>query len=481
MNNYNYLPRRKRKARFPWRVLWLLLVVVVLLYFFTPWNVKVSSDLVAVPVVQGVQKNYEASLNVRVNKPGLVSITLKEDAENATVISHGVVFVWNSKTINLPFTIDKASKISADISFFKTSTTADVGMGVSLADVYVMGSYYQGKVSLYEKPQGYPTFKVVGTATSKDGFIPLSLLKQYGFQVQKTGHTLSWNFDDQIRITVDLDAKTLTFSSIKYADLSRSFPLSGSLVMDESGNIKGNNVILPMPQKVAAQLGAKTFPQVSLVLHGGYFTVQDTPIELFTYIDQFATSLLDRSTFDKDNRASALYEHVDNMKLQIEEYSKDFSGQWVADRKDTENLLSQVAASANKNTTTSKCSLISPIPNPIVTSGFGNRMHPLLKVNVLHSGIDILAMAGYPARAAADGEVIYTGYRPQWGYFAVFNTSGCVTVYAHLLRLPQDKDYVQGQTFVYTGASGFVTGPHLHFEVRFGGKPVDPSPFIGVK
>jgi len=92
---------------------------------------------------------------------------------------------------------------------------------------------------------------------------------------------------------------------------------------------------------------------------------------------------------------------------------------------------------------------------------------------VLHSGIDILAMAGYPARAAADGQVVYTGYRTQWGYFAVLKHSGCATVYAHLLRLPQKQEYTQGEVFAYTGASGFVTGPHLHFEVRIGGKPMD--------
>jgi len=84
---------------------------------------------------------------------------------------------------------------------------------------------------------------------------------------------------------------------------------------------------------------------------------------------------------------------------------------------------------------------------PIVTSYFGEREHPLLGTTVLHSGIDILAMAGYPARAAADGQVVYTGYRTQWGYFAVLKHSGCATVYAHLLRLPQKQEYTQGEVF----------------------------------
>jgi len=93
------------------------------------------------------------------------------------------------------------------------------------------------------------------------------------------------------------------------------------------------------------------------------FTVEDSPVQIFEYIDKFGTYLLDKATFDKDARAREVYAHVNTLKLEIEELSKDFSQVWLKDRKDTEALLAQFV-SPNDRT----CDLISPIPNPIVTS-----------------------------------------------------------------------------------------------------------------
>jgi len=477
MTQYHYLPRKKKKAKFPWFLLWILLLAVVALYFLTPWKINVLNELVVVPVVEGVQKNYQASLKIGVNKPGLVSVTLIDQSTSSTAtVSRDVFFVWNHKDVTVPFTVDKPCTLKANVAFLRTSTIIDVGLGVSLKDVYVMGSYYQGKVNLYERPEGYPTFKVVGTATAEDGFIPLTILKNYGFEVQGDATSISWDLDSQIKVTLDVQARQMRFSSRKYNDLYYALPLSGTFEINKNGAVKGEGVVIPLPEQVTSALGARTYPQVGLVLHRGYFTVEDSPVQIFEYIDKFGTYLLDKATFDKDARAREVYAHVNTLKLEIEELSKDFSQVWLKDRKDTEALLAQFV-SPNDRT----CDLISPIPNPIVTSYFGEREHPLLGTTVLHSGIDILAMAGYPARAAADGQVVYTGYRTQWGYFAVLKHSGCATVYAHLLRLPQKQEYTQGEVFAYTGASGFVTGPHLHFEVRIGGKPMDPRPFIGIK
>jgi len=96
--------------------------------------------------------------------------------------------------------VDKPCTLKANVAFLRTSTIIDVGLGVSLKDVYVMGSYYQGKVNLYERPEGYPTFKVVGTATAEDGFIPLTILKNYGFEVQGDATSISWDLDSQIKL-----------------------------------------------------------------------------------------------------------------------------------------------------------------------------------------------------------------------------------------------------------------------------------------
>jgi len=118
MTQYHYLPRKKKKAKFPWFLLWILLLAVVALYFLTPWKINVLNELVVVPVVEGVQKNYQASLRIGVNKPGLVSVTLIDQSTSSTAtVSRDVFFVWNHKDVTVPFTVDKPCTLKANVAF----------------------------------------------------------------------------------------------------------------------------------------------------------------------------------------------------------------------------------------------------------------------------------------------------------------------------------------------------------------------------
>lgn len=123
-----------------------------------------------------------------------------------------------------------------------------------------------------------------------------------------------------------------------------------------------------------------------------------------------------------------------------------------------------------------------PLPGPLdVTSTFGYRTDPFLGKPALHSGMDFRGDYGDPVRATAAGRVITAG--PAGGYgnmVEVDHGAGLTTRYGHLSRiLVEDGQWVQaGATLGAIGSTGRSTGPHLHYEVRVDGAPVDPSRYI---
>lgn len=116
-----------------------------------------------------------------------------------------------------------------------------------------------------------------------------------------------------------------------------------------------------------------------------------------------------------------------------------------------------------------------------VTSPFGPRPAPLPGASTQHKGADYAAAIGTPVRAAAAGTVSFSGVSGGYGNLVIVtHPGGAQTYYAHLSRaLVGAGDAVgAGQTIAESGRSGNVTGPHLHFEVRVNGAPVDPEPLL---
>jgi len=116
-----------------------------------------------------------------------------------------------------------------------------------------------------------------------------------------------------------------------------------------------------------------------------------------------------------------------------------------------------------------------------VTSEFGNRIHPILKVKKLHTGIDIGAPAGTEVLAANHGTVIKADWNNSYGNVVMIDHGGgIVTLYAHNSKLlVKTGDYVKkGQTIALVGSTGNSTGPHIHFEVRVNGQYQDPRKWL---
>ena len=116
-----------------------------------------------------------------------------------------------------------------------------------------------------------------------------------------------------------------------------------------------------------------------------------------------------------------------------------------------------------------------------ITSGFGVRVHPILRFARFHRGIDFGAGHGAPIVAVSDGRVANAGWAGGYGrQVRIAHGGGMVTTYSHMSRsIVEPGNFVrQGQTIGYVGSSGLSTGPHLHYEVYRNGTAVNP---LGVK
>lgn len=120
--------------------------------------------------------------------------------------------------------------------------------------------------------------------------------------------------------------------------------------------------------------------------------------------------------------------------------------------------------------------LIYPVQGPI-TSPFGYRVHPILGTTRFHSGLDFGVGYGVPIVAVDNGLVIEAGWYGGYGNTVILDHGGgWSTLYAHAssLNVQVGQSVRRGQTVSFVGSTGMSTGPHLHFELRYYGNPVDP-------
>lgn len=188
---------------------------------------------------------------------------------------------------------------------------------------------------------------------------------------------------------------------------------------------------------------------------------------------------------------------INSLKLQEEELQRESA----SIEKQIQAILAEsarkAAEEAKKNAkpgTTTKTPQPQPQPNysggsmrwPLavkgkITSGYGSRRDPINGVSSFHQGLDIAAPKGTSVYAAADGTVIFSGYRNSYGNVVMINHGGgIVTVYAHNSSLVAKKGQTvkAGTVISKVGSTGYSTGNHLHFEVRKNGSTVNPRGYI---
>lgn len=116
-----------------------------------------------------------------------------------------------------------------------------------------------------------------------------------------------------------------------------------------------------------------------------------------------------------------------------------------------------------------------------ISSGFGNRFHPIDKIIKFHTGLDIAVPKGSRVSAAAAGKVVFAGPKGGYGNLVVIrHPDGKETRYGHLekLMVSEGENVTSGQQIALSGSTGKSTGPHLHFEIRENGQALNPLKFL---
>jgi murein DD-endopeptidase MepM/ murein hydrolase activator NlpD len=122
-----------------------------------------------------------------------------------------------------------------------------------------------------------------------------------------------------------------------------------------------------------------------------------------------------------------------------------------------------------------------PLPEGVLTSGYGRRISPIDGHDRMHEGVDLAAPSGTEVLAAREGTVSAVGEDPSLGLIVIVDHEGGLrTVYGHLSRIfvVLNETVRSGTILGAVGSTGLSTGPHLHFEIRLSGKARDPSSYL---
>ncbi|MCW5255780.1 M23 family metallopeptidase [Verminephrobacter aporrectodeae subsp. tuberculatae] len=194
----------------------------------------------------------------------------------------------------------------------------------------------------------------------------------------------------------------------------------------------------------------------------------------------FSGSIDFQRSLRKGDRFSVVYETLE-ADGEVLGSGRVLSAEFVNDGKVHQAVWFQGAYYTPEGTSLRRAYLTSPVEFSRVTSGFKMRLHPILKTWRAHLGTDFAAPTGTAVRTVGDGTVEFAGVQNGYGNVVfVKHRNQHVTVYAHLSRIDVRTGQAlrQGQTLGAVGATGWATGPHLHFEFRVNGRHQDPMTIV---
>ena len=187
---------------------------------------------------------------------------------------------------------------------------------------------------------------------------------------------------------------------------------------------------------------------------------------------------VERTLFQQKHQLAAARQSRHESLIQIQESKRDYLHEAAGLSAASASLATRIQGSSGSysppDSTPSAAGLIWPVNGPVV-SPFGMRW------GRMHEGIDIAVGYGTPIHAAASGRVVYAGWMSGYGNLvAIDHGNALSTAYGHQSRIAVSNGQTvsQGQVIGYVGCTGHCFGPHLHFEVRINGSPVDPMGYL---
>ena len=186
---------------------------------------------------------------------------------------------------------------------------------------------------------------------------------------------------------------------------------------------------------------------------------------------------------DLRNQVTAEVAKQNDLLGQLQARKSEFESQIVALQRQSDALAAQLRGrqSGQSLVPSGHGVFAVPIPGAPITSGFGPRVHPIYGDVRMHTGVDFGASYGTPIHAAGDGVVVSAGPLGGYGNATVIDHgNGLATLYGHQssIVVAPGQSVRRGQVIGYVGCTGLCTGPHLHFEVRVRGTPVDPMQYL---
>ena len=333
-------------------------------------------------------------------------------------------------------------------------------------------------------------------------------------QVKRSLNSVNQNVASVISLLDSLDAETRSIQeniSVIEAKISN---LQAEISQKEKLIEKDKTLIVENKKTIAEMLNlAYKISQISpleLLFSGGSTSTPDDKIAYLSYVVSSDKLVLDSLNskvaelkfeekslitaqknlsaflYEKKQQEQVLSEEI-NLKNQLLVSLKEKKLSYItqknmleAEIKLEQKKIQKLIEEARNRSITLKGGLSWPVRGPI-TSPFGWRVNPIWHSREFHPGIDIAVATGTPVHAAADGIVTYAGWLTGYGTVVIiYHGSDISTLYAHLQRyiVRKGEKVKRGQIIAYSDNTGWSTGPHLHFGVYLGDKPVNPMKYL---